>query len=191
MQCGAPANALRETSMSNIEMILTILVAVIAGAALVQLIILIALFVAARKGMKLAGQYATEMKEQVGPVLEHSKVVLQSTREVLQTTKDLIARLEPKLETAAANIAEVTRIASEEAKKFEESADEITDRVRRKVARVDAMTNEALNGVERVGHILNQAVTIPVRQVSGIMAAVKAVVETLRAPAPPRDRRPR
>ncbi len=173
--------------MPNLEMILTILVTVIAVAALVQLIILFVLFLAMRKGMKFAGEYATEMKEQVGPVLEHSKVALRTTNEVLRSTKELIARLEPKVETAVNDVAEITRIANAEVKKFQESADEITDRVRRQVARADTMTTEALNGIDRVGHLLNQAVTMPVRRVSGVLAAVKAVFETLRAPTPPRD----
>lgn len=163
--------------MPNTETILTILVTVIAAAALLQLIILLVMLLAMRKGMKLAGEYATEMQSKVVPVLEHSKALIQ-------TTKELITRLQPKLEVAATNLAELSQVASVEAKRIQESTEEITERVRRQAARVDGMTTDALNGIDRAGYLLNQAVSIPARQVAGVVAAAKAVFETLRKPAP-------
>jgi hypothetical protein len=163
--------------MPSNETILTILVSVIAGGVLIQLIIFFAMFLALRKGMKLAGEYASEMKSQVVPVLENSKVLMR-------TTKDLITRLEPKWEAVATDLAEVARMVNVEAKKIQVSADEITDMVSRQATRVDSMTTETLNAMERVGHLLNQAVTIPIRQISGVAAAAKAVFETLRNPTP-------
>jgi uncharacterized protein YoxC len=177
MDCDRPADALRETNMPSNEMILTIMVSVLAVGVLIQLIILFVMFLAISKGMKLAAEYASEMKEKVVPVLEHSKVLLRNTNE-------LVTRLEPKLEAAATDLAEAAKIANAEVKKIQESADEITERVRRQVARVDSMATDTLNAAERVGFLLNQAVTIPIRQVSGIMAAGKAIFETLRTPAP-------
>ncbi|KAA6458195.1 hypothetical protein DYQ86_19940 [Acidobacteria bacterium AB60] len=166
--------------MPNTELILIVLVAVIAGALIVMLIIAAALFFAVKKGMKAAGEYATELREKVVPAIDQSK-------EVLQSTKQLIHNLEPKLVAAATNVVDVTATAKAEIDKLSQSTEEITDRVRRQAARVEGMTTEALNGVDRVGHVLNQVVTVPVRQVSGVMAAAKAVIETLRAPAPPRN----
>jgi uncharacterized protein YoxC len=163
--------------MQNAETILTILVAVIAVAALIQLVVLFVMLLALKKGLKLAGEYATEMQSKVVPVLEHSKALIH-------TTKDLITRLQPKLEATATNLAELSQVANAEAKKIQESTDEITERLRRQAARVDGMTTDALNGVDRAGHLLNQAVTIPARQVAGVVAAAKAVFETLRKPAP-------
>jgi predicted nuclease with TOPRIM domain len=163
--------------MNNTELILTVLVSVIAAGVLFQLILLFVMFLAVRKGMKAAGQYASEMKEQAVPVLENSKALIRTARE-------LIARLEPKLESAASDLAEVTKLARTEAKRMQESADEITDKVRHHATRVDAMTTDALNAVERVGSFVSMAVTAPVRQVSGIMAGAKAVLETLRTPTP-------
>ena len=163
--------------MPNNEMILTILVTVIAAAGLIQLFVFIAMLAAIKKGMKLAGEYATDLKTDLVPVLEHSKKLLYST-------KELMARLEPKLEAAATDVAELAHIASTEARKMQESADEIAERVRRQAARVDEMATDALNTVDRVGNFVNQAVSVPLRQVSGVVAAGKAIYETLRAPSP-------
>jgi uncharacterized protein YoxC len=163
--------------MPSTEMILTILVTVIAVAGLIQLFILFAVFLAFRKGMKVAGEYATEMKSHVVPLLEQS-------RTLFRTTNELIARLEPKLESAATDVAEMAHIANTEAKKMQETADEIAERIRRQAARVDGMATDALNGIDRAGQLVTQAVTIPLRQISGIVAAAKAIFGTFRAPAP-------
>ncbi|MFP5236069.1 MAG: hypothetical protein ACLGSD_09205 [Acidobacteriota bacterium] len=165
--------------MQDTVTILTILVAAIGALVLIQAIVMFAMFVIMRKGMKAAGTYAEEMKGKISPLLTESQ-------EMLATTKHLVARLEPKLEAAASDLAEMTRTASDEMKKIRASADEITERVRRQAARVDSMTSSVLDGADRAGHLLNTAVTVPVKQVSGVMAAVKAVVDALRAPSPRR-----
>jgi len=166
--------------MQSTETILAALVTVIAVAALIQLVILFMMFLAVRKGMKLAGEYATDMQEKIIPVLEHSKAFLQ-------TSKQLITKLEPKLEAAATDLADLAHTANVESKKIQQSTSEITELVRRQTARVDSLTTEALNGLDRLGQVLNQVVTVPTRQVSGVVAAAKAIYETLRAPAPSRD----
>jgi uncharacterized protein YoxC len=166
--------------MPNTEMILTILVAVIAVAALVQLIILFVLFLAARKSMKLAGEYAEDLRDKVVPMIEHSKALLQTSRQ-------LITKLEPRLEAAATDIAELAHTANSESKKMSQSADEIAERVRRQAARVDGMTTEALDRLDRLGHVLDHVVTVPVRQVSGVVAAARAIIESLRSSTSSRD----
>jgi uncharacterized protein YoxC len=161
--------------MPSTEMTLTILVAVIAVAGLIQLFVFIAIFVAIKKGMTEAGEYAKDFRSDIVPVLEHSKKLISVTRE-------LITRLEPKLEAAAADVADLAHIASVEARKMQESADEIAERVRRQAARVDGMATEALDTVDRVGNFVNQAVSVPLRQVSGVVAAGRAIYDTLRTP---------
>lgn len=163
--------------MQSTEMILTILVTVVAVVGLIQLIILFVMFLALKKAGKVAGEHAAEIKAKINPLLEQS-------RELIETTKNLIARIEPKIEAAASDLAEITRTATGEAKRLSASVDEVRERVRLQAERVDGMTTGALNGVDRFGQFVNHAAGIPVRQVSGFMAAAKAVVETLRKPAP-------
>jgi hypothetical protein len=50
------------------------------------------------------------------------------------------------------------------------------------------MTTTFLNGVDRFGSFLNEAVHMPLRQINGVVAAAKAVVDALRAPTPQRGR---
>jgi len=53
---------------------------------------------------------------------------------------------------------------------------------------MDTMTTSALNGVEQAGHLLNVAVGTPARQVSGVVAAARAVLSVLLSPRPSRRR---
>jgi hypothetical protein len=48
------------------------------------------------------------------------------------------------------------------------------------------MLTTGLNSVERAGLMLESAVALPVRQVNGIFAAAKAVIETYRSEIPAR-----
>ncbi|HKF48354.1 MAG TPA: hypothetical protein VKB38_13415 [Terracidiphilus sp.] len=167
--------------MPHIETILIIMASLTALAVMLQIVSLIVMAVIARKAVKEAKAYAEEYRTVLTPLLQHA-------RDLIQVTKHLIERIEPRVEAAASDLAEIARIANEESRKIRASADEINDRVRRQAERMDSMATSALNGVERVGRFLNEAVNAPVRQVSGILAAAKAIVETLRGPAPAQRR---
>ena len=165
----------------NTDTILTVLVAITGLSLLLQLLVLLGILMAVRKGMKVAEEKANEFSASLRPIISTSS-------ELLQRTNSIIGDLEPKLSTAAADMAEMVRIAREQTMRLQYSLEEINQRALHQAARVDGMATSVLNGLDRVGHVVNEAVSIPVRQVSGVIAAARAVVDTLRAPAPPRRR---
>lgn len=163
----------------NTDTILTVLVAITGASLVLQFLVLLGIFLTLRKGMKVAEEKADEFRASLNPVITTSA-------EILHQTRDIITQLEPKLMAASADLTEITRTAREQTARMQASAEEINQRVRRQAERADGMVTSVFNGLDRAGHIVNQAVNAPVRQVSGIVAAAKAVVDTLRAPAPPR-----
>jgi methyl-accepting chemotaxis protein len=165
----------------HLDTILIVMVAIYGVSVLLHIAVLVGVAIGANKAIKAARHYAEEMDAKIRPVLT-------STHDVLEQTKALVSKLEPKLEAAAGDLAEITRVAREETTRISASAEEISGRIRRQAERVDNMTSSALNGVERAGQLLNVAVTAPVKQVSGFVAAARAVVNTLRQPAAPRGR---
>ena len=54
----------------------------------------------------------------------------------------------------------------------------------RQTVRVDTMLTGALDSVEKAGEYVTGAVNKSIRQANGILASIRAVVETLRGPAP-------
>jgi len=172
--------------MQDTNHILIVLVTIFGVAVLLQVAVLAGLAITGMKALKMAKEYAEGMREYAEDMRTKIVPVLHSSQVVLDQSKALIARLEPKLDAAAGDLAEITRTAREETTRLSESAQEITERIRRQAERVDGMTTSALNGVDKVSHFLNEAVNAPVRQVNGIVAAARAIISTLRAPAPRR-----
>ena len=170
--------------MDNINTLLLAIAIILGVAVLLQIGFLIAFAVMGGKAMKMAKEYGDELRSVAVPTLHHA-------RELIETSKNLIDCLEPRLDAAATDLADITKMVREETQKIQVSADEINERLRRQAERMDHMTTSTLNSVDRVGHFLNQAVTVPVRQAAGILAATKAVVDALRSPAPNHRRAPR
>ena len=169
--------------MMNTNTLLLVICIIMGVGVLLQLGFLIAISVMGGKALKMVKEFGDEFQSSAAPTLHHA-------RELMETSKNLITRLEPRLDAAATDLAEIAQVAREETRKIQESADEITERIRRQAERMDHMTTTTLNGVDRVGHFVNQAVNVPVRQAAGVLAAVKAIVDALRTTAPPRRRAP-
>jgi hypothetical protein len=65
------------------------------------------------------------------------------------------------------------------------SASDIAQRVQAQSSRVDAMVSGALDAIDNAAGFVAETVNKPVRQLSGLLAGVKAIVETLGASQPP------
>ncbi len=174
----------------NTETLLIVMVAITGFSVVIQAIALIVVTATVAKAAKSTKSEIEELRSKVTPIVLSSK-------ELIDTTRALITRLEPKIVDAATDLAEITETAKVQVARIQEATDEITarvriatddisERVRQQAARVDSMTTSALDSVDRVGGVISHAVAIPVRQVSGVLAAARAVIDTLRAPTPPR-----
>ena len=71
-----------------------------------------------------------------------------------------------------------------QAANVESSAKEFLESVNRQSIRADAMVTSGLDAVERASVFVTAAVSKPMRQLSGVLAAVRAIIESLRASAP-------
>jgi methyl-accepting chemotaxis protein len=176
--------------MENTETILIAMVGITGISVLLQFVVLLVISYTLRKGIKSATEFSEEMKLTLAPVIEQSRELIKTTRDVVAATRDLVARMEPRLEAAATDLATMAQSAREEAEYIEASAEEIMERLRGQAERFDAITTDALNSVERLGRFVAETVAVPVRQVTGVIAAAKAIVETLRTPLPSRRRAP-
>jgi len=164
--------------MPTIDYILIAIAVILGVAVLVQIIVLTAAGLSALKTMKAAREIGDEML----PLMHQAK-------ELMQNAGQIMTRIEPKLDSAATDLAGIARTAREETDRISASAEEISQRIRRQAERMDNMTTSALNGVEQAGHLLNVAVGTPTRQVSGVVAAARAVISVLLSPRPSQRRR--
>jgi phage-related protein len=142
------------------------IVAVIALAVLLQAFVLLAIFVALRKAAHTIEEKIEDLRSSVMPVVD--------------STRELIARMTPKVETTVDDLAVIVHRLREQTAQVESSAKEILERVRRQTSRVDAMLTTVLDTVDRAGGFINEAISKPMRQLSALLASVKAIVESLR-----------
>lgn len=149
------------------QTVLLAIVAVTALAMLLQTIFLLAILVSVRKTARSLKEEAEDLRSSVMPLVYN--------------TRDLFARLAPKVEAAVTDVAGMARGLREQTAELESAINEVVERVRRQASRVDAMATGVLDSVDRAGSFVVDAVSGPVRQLNALLAAAKAVVESLRA----------
>lgn len=171
------------------ETLLLAFVVVTGLAVSLQAIILLLIFVAVRKAAKAIRDEAENLRTSIMPVIFDTRDLIANTQGALADSQALLAnaqgfvtRVTPRIESATADIVEITHRLREQTAEMQSSALEIMDRVRRQSIRADEMFSHLLDTLEYAGGFVAEAVSKPVRQVSGILRSVKAIVESLRAP---------
>jgi uncharacterized protein YoxC len=140
-------------------------IAVIAFAVLLQTIILLAVFVGLGKTAKL--------------IKEELEVMRSSVLPALKNTSEVLARVSPKLESTVNDVSELARMMRKQAADAEVSVEQVLETVRRQTGRVDSMMTSALDALDRASDFATKAVGKPARQISGLLAGIRAAIETL------------
>jgi len=151
----------------NHETIQLICIAVIAAAVVIQTVVLLGVLAGVGKALKSIKGELDDMKTSVLPFMD--------------TTKDFIARLSPRVESTVVDVSELARVLRAQAANVEESVTEVLASVRAQTVRIDGMITDTLDTVDKASDFVNRAVSKPIRQVSGMLAGVKAVIESLRS----------
>jgi len=157
---------------TNTQTLLIVFVALTGAAVLLQALVLLGIFLSLKKAAKAISDVNADLKTTVLPMI-HS-------------TRELMERLSPQIITVSEGLADLTEILHKETKGVRVSVSEIMERVSRQTQRIDAMLTTGLNTVEHTAEVIESAVSKPVRQANGVLAAIKAIIETYRAPLPPR-----
>ena len=142
------------------------LIALVALAMLIQVIVLLAAFVAMRKAARSVDEKLEELRSSVMPLLDK--------------TRALVTRLTPKIEETAEDLAALTHSLRVQTNDVQHAANEIIARVRTQASRLDTLLSNVLDALERAASFMADAVNKPLRQLSAILASVKAALESLR-----------
>ena len=166
--------------MHDSQTLQLILTAVAAGALALQTIFMIVLAVIAMRAIKKMREEMEHYRSVVAPIVDKVAPIIDKTREVV----DNVA---PRVEEVSEQLTTISRSLREQTADIQIAATDIIDRTRRQATRVDSMMTSVLNRVEKAGELVSDAVAKPMRQLSGLIASIRAAVETLReqAPAPP------
>jgi uncharacterized protein YoxC len=149
----------------NHETLELVFVGIAALALLTQTVILLAILIGIGKAAKSAKEEIQEIKSTVMPVVEN--------------TRDLIARLSPKVESTIGDASELVHLLRTQAQDVESSVEQILMSVRTQGARIDNMFSGTLDAVDKASDFVTKVVSKPVRQISGVLASIKAFIETM------------
>jgi hypothetical protein len=160
----------------NNQTLTLIFVAATALAVLLQAGILLGIFITVRKSVKAIHAEVEVLRASALPVLDH--------------TKDFVKSVTPKIDSVATDLAEVARGLRAQTIEFQASATDILERVHRQTGRVDTMVSGALDTVDRASTVVNDAVNVPLKHISGIAAFARAAIDALRSNGPTRRTQP-
>jgi methyl-accepting chemotaxis protein len=161
-------------SNPNTQIFLLVIAGLIAVALLLQAFALLAIFFGMRKAALVARQQLDEMRTTVMPFCRDAR--------------DVFGRVAPKIERTTTDLADLAHTLRTQSEDVKSVTAEILKNTRRQAARIDDMATTVLDAADRAVTFTSETVVKPIRQVSGIMAAVRAVVDVLRSPNGTRPR---
>ncbi len=153
---------------TNAQNLLLAILAAGAFALLLQTLFVIALTMMLRRAVKRAQEE-----------MEHYRAALVP---LILKTRDLVQNIAPRLEEAATDLTVIGRRLREQTAEIQSAANEIIGRTRLQATRVDNMITSVFDRVERAGVFVSGTVARPMRQLTGIIASVRAAIETLIEP---------
>jgi ABC-type transporter Mla subunit MlaD len=149
----------------NETTLLIAFIAVTSVAVVLQTLILGGMYVAMRKMMTRTEALQLRVNEQVLPLVEKVRAIVDESG--------------PKIQAVVANVAETSELVRAQAGKIDEAVTEAVGFAREQVIRVNVLTTRTLERVDHTAAVAQNAVTSPLRQLSGLMEGVIAGVGQL------------
>ena len=157
-------------SFSDPQTIQLALLGAVVLAIVLQTIFLIAVVVVARGAVRSIREELEEYRSNIMPIVEKTRAIVENVA--------------PKIEGAAADLAAISKSLRAQTANVQFAADDIIERTRAQVSRIDGILSTILDRVEKVGVYVSDMVSKPMCQMSGMLASVKAAIESLREAAP-------
>ena len=143
--------------------LLTVFIAVTAGAVVLQMAILAGMFVAMRKSSQKMEALAEEVKNKVLPTAE--------------LVHSMMTELRPKIENVVDNVSVSTTVMRTQLERIDATLTDIVDRTRLQVIRADEFVTGTMDKLEETREVVTRTVVSPVRYVSGIAHGLSAGLE--------------
>ena len=124
------------------------------------------------------------MERKTGPILDKTNLMLQDLGPKVQTITDKVQSLTENAEQISSTVRVKVDELGVTVSELNETVREMNVRTAMQVARVDGIVSDALHATEEISKTVQDGIKGPVRQIAGIVAGVKAGIETLVARSP-------
>ena len=148
------------------QTLLVIFIAVAAVSILMQAGFTLGMFIGARKAQKKLMALADDVRL-------HALPVIMSSRELIQD-------ITPKLKTITENLAAISTTLRSKTEQVGGLVADVTNRAEAQAARVDGMVKGTLDQLTVAVHAIEHGISVPVRQVNGIINGLRAGVDVMR-----------
>lgn len=142
------------------QTLLSVFVIVAAVAIVIQLGVMFALYASSRRTGERLQAVSHELEENLLPII----------RELRSAVGDMA----PKLHTTLDNITAISTTVRADAERLSVTVHDVSARVQQQAARVDEMVSRTLNRVEQTTDTVQNVISSPARQFSGVIAGVSA-----------------
>ncbi len=132
-----------------------------------QMLILLGMFLQVKSMNERMTGIATDLHAKIDPILSRLHMVVEEVG--------------PQVTAAAADAAEITRLARAQTEKVDRVFTEAMDRLRMQVLRADQVLTGALEEIESAGTEFKASVLRPVRQATAFVKGIKAGLDFLRS----------
>jgi methyl-accepting chemotaxis protein len=150
----------------NSQVVLLIIAALVAIALLTQALVMLAIFLGMRKAAQVARGEYEQWRASFLPFVSDAR--------------EFFVRVAPKVEQTSADLAAITHSLRAQSTELESAAKTFLERAHRQASRLEATATAVLDAADRAGAFLTNTFSKPMRQISGILASVRAVIESLR-----------
>lgn len=139
-------------------------------------------------GVVVSSAFGAKLLHRVNAIAD---IVEHKTGPILDQTSHILAELAPKVKSVGENteqIAATVRVRVEELgetlSELNDTVREINGRTRLQVVRADNIVSDALQATEEISQTVQNGIKGPVRQIAGVIAGLRAGIETLVARSP-------
>jgi methyl-accepting chemotaxis protein len=163
---------------SKMELVLVIFVAVSAVSLVLQLIVMAAMAAGARRTQKKLEVVLDDLRIHALPVLTSSRTLLED--------------LTPKIKTISTNLVDSSDNVRGMAAEISGVVGDVAARTKAQAAHMENMVGGTLDHITQAGNTIQHGISIPVRQMSGILNGIRAGIDVMlgtpaRRPAQEKD----
>jgi hypothetical protein len=156
----------------NTQIIFIIFTAVTAISVVIQGCAILAMFLAGRKTQKEVHALIEDFRVHVLPIVSSSR--------------GLVEDLSPKLKIISSNVVDTSKNVRTMVQDVSGVVGEVAERTRAQAAHVDGMVQGTLDQINHAGTTIQHGISVPIRQLNGILNGLRAGVNVILSKGPRR-----
>ncbi len=146
-----------------------VFIGIAALAILLQSFVMLAFFLTARKTSRSVELAIDDLRDALVPIAP-----------LVRNARNTLDRISPQIEVAVNNLVAITEDLRVQSADVHTSATDMIGRLRVQANRLDSMLTSVMDSVDKTTGFVRNAVSLPARQLGGILAALRAITDALR-----------